>query len=260
MKKNITALGFLLFLFINTFSFAAESNPYLAAENDVKAKLQEKFKDLKNPVITYLPEVKLFEVDVNGNILYTNQSLDFVVTGLQVELLDINTKKNITVERDILKTKELFNKFPFKDSISYKIGKGTRKIAIFSDPDCPFCRKLDTEIFTNLINRKDLDLTIHYFMNPLDGNPDGGPHPDARRKAKVIWCSRNPSQAWKDHALTGKLPADAPTCKNPVDENKKLAERMNLNSTPTIMFDNGYVVRQVLTLDKLVEVLNKRKP
>ena len=258
MKKLISL--FFLSLAITSLNVFANNNPYMAAETNVKAELFKKFKELKDPVVTYLPEVKLFEVDVDGNIFYTNQSLDFVITGLQVELLDINTKKNITVERDLIKTKQLFNKFPFNNSITFKFGKGTRKIAIFSDPDCPFCKKLDNEIFNDLAKRKDLDLTIHYFMNPLDGNPDGGPHPDARRKAKVIWCSKDPAQSWKTFVLTEKLPNNAPTCKNPVDENKRLAERMNLNSTPTIIFDNGYVVRQIVSIDKLLEILNKRKP
>lgn len=203
--------------------------------------------------VVYIPEVKLYEIRLkNTSVLsYTNESVDFFLTA--GEIIDIKNKTSITNQRETANVKRFYKNLPFSTAIKVQYGKGSRSIAIFTDPDCPFCKTTDKEIHTKL-NKS--DLTVYYFMNPL--KIDG--HEQAPLKASKIYCSPDRSKAWLNWMLNGQLPDNPGTCATPLAQHKKIANEVNFNSTPIVLFDNGYVFRGSITAPQITELLNKKTP
>lgn len=111
---------------------------------------------------------------------------------------------------------------PKQSSFSVTKGNGQRQLAVFTDPDCPFCKSLETTLAS--VN----DITIHYYLFPLPM------HQDAKRKATAIWCSGNRAEAWANFIASGKVP-DSPACDNPVEGNIAFAEKNGISGTPTLI-------------------------
>lgn len=216
-------------------------------------KIQKENPNLGVSKVTYLPEIKLYEIRTNKSkaLSYTNENMDYFI--LNGQILDPKSKKNVSVERDMNVIKDFFKDLPFNKSIPIKFGNGERKIAVFTDPDCPYCKAADQAIDAYM--KKD-NITFYYFMNPL--NIVG--HEDAPLKAKKIWCSPDKAASWKKWMLEGVLPNNAGTCSNPVAETKALAAENNFTSTPTFVFDNGFIWRGQISPDQIREVLNKKGP
>lgn len=201
--------------------------------------------------VTYLPEIKLYELsrDELDPLSYTNENMDYFL--LNGKIVDPKTQNDVSTERDRNQLRTIFKGLPFDKAINVKLGKGTRKIAIFSDPDCPYCRLTDQEIFNQM---KQDDITISYFMNPL---PIQG-HEKAPQKARQIWCSPDKAKAWENWMVNSVLPDNPGTCSNPVEDTMKLSEKMGFMSTPTIMFDNGYIWRGRIRPSDIRQILNQK--
>lgn len=244
MKKKLLALCIGATL-LATNSFAELSN------KDMMSKLKKENPNLAVDEVTYLPEVKLYEVIIKGNptLTYTNENMDFFLAAGQI--INPKNKTSISADREEANVKRFYKNLPFNTAIKVQYGKGTRTIAVFTDPDCPYCKSTDQEIHKKL-NKS--DLTVYYFMNPL--NIPG--HEQAPLKARKIYCSPNRAKAWTDWMLNNQLPNNDGSCKTPLDEHKRIANSVNFNSTPTILFDNGYVVRTALTAEQITDVLSKK--
>jgi len=247
MKNMLKKLGLGLML-----SGLIATSAFAQVDRGLTTKLQREYPNLNVQEVNALPNVGLFEIRFKNSprIAYTNQDVTFFL--VQGEVIDPKNMKNLTKEREVANIKKFYNDLPFEKAISVKLGKGTRSIAIFTDPDCPFCKSTDKEIHEKLKNQ---DLTVHYFMNPL--RIPG--HEQAPLKAAKIWCSPNKSKAWVDWMLNGVLPNNPGTCPNPVTETKDLATSLGFNSTPMILFDNGLVWQGAAKAEDILEVLNKRK-
>ena len=253
MKKNVLnklSIAAVIALAMMSGSAMAQSKD----EVEVGAKLTKAYPSMKYKKITYLPEVGLYEVRLNDpsqTLSYTNKNVEFfLVSG---EIVDPKSKKNVSSERAMVNVEHFFKDLDFKNAITVKYGKGTRQIAVFTDPDCPFCKNLDREIHSKLVND---DITVHYFFNPL--NIPG--HEQAPLKAAKIWCAPDRAEAYKSWMLNGILPNNDGSCKNPVTETKKFSTSVGFNSTPTIVFDNGHIARKTLSAEDVRLVLKDRIP
>ncbi len=246
MKKNIFKSLILAVSLLSVSVFAQDTQK-------MKQKLDKDFPNLGIQKVEYVKNINLYELEIKDSNIpgYTNENNDFFIINGQI--VDVKNKTNYTKERDFIKVKNLFNSLPWDKAIKIQYGNGSRKIAIFTDPDCPFCKQLDKEIHTNMKND---NLTIYYFMNPL--NIPG--HEQAPLKAAKIWCSSNKAKSWTDWMLSGVLPNNKGDCKNPVAETREIGKRAGYNSTPIIVFDNGYTADRVLTAEQIRLVLKDRNP
>lgn len=219
----------------------------------MQEKLKKSFPNLVIQKVDYVKELKLYEIKIKDNpvLAYTNEANDFFV--INGELVNPQTKSSYSRDREFNKSKEFFRSLPTDKAIVVKYGKGTRKMAVFTDPDCPFCKSLDKEIHTKLTNQ---DITVYYYMNPL--NILG--HEQAPLKAAKIWCSKDKGKAWTNWMLNGILPDNDGNCKNPVSETKKFASEVGFNSTPRIVFDNGYTAEQAVSADQILNAFKMRQP
>lgn len=167
----------------------------------------------------------LYEVVVNGNnVIYTTADFKYVITGL---LLDIKSEENLTAARMAELSRVDFDKLPFDQAFKRVYGKGTHKIAVFSDPDCPHCKELE-----KTLDKAD-DLTVYIFPFPvIDPQAD---------KARRLLCEREPEKAWHEWMVNGKAPAALPDCPaaGKIATLQKLGVSLGIQGTPTIVYANG---------------------
>jgi len=198
-----------------------------ADEVSLKEKIQAAYPKFNVESVVKTPYGGLYEVFMGGQIIYTDESLTFLIA--EGKLIDPKTKENITRDRFAELTKIDFNSLPLDKAIKVVKGDGSRKIAVFSDVDCPFCKRLEQNELSHIT-----DVTIYTFLYPLEQL-----HPNAAEKSKLIWCADNRVQAWNDWILNDKLPASAGDCKVPLEEVGALARKVGVTSTPTLIFSDG---------------------
>src|SRR5207244_6217032 len=127
-------------------------------------------------------------------------------------------------------------------------GNGARKIAVFADADCPYCKKLETEM-------KGVDnVAIYTFLFPI-----GSLHPDSNRKSKAIWCAPDRDKAWREWIMDGKLPANDGTCATPLDKLLALGNKYNIRATPTIVYADGHVIPGALPMAVLEKEMEEEE-
>lgn len=150
------------------------------------------------------PMASIYEVTMGDNIAYVQENGRYFIFGA---LYDMQEQKDLTEMARSAVTQKSYSRLPFKNAIKIvkgNGGKGKREFALFSDPDCPFCRRLE-ETLAGMT-----DYTAYVFMFPIKSL-----HPDAISKAEHIWCSKDREKAWNNYMLMDKEPA-AGNCKNPL--------------------------------------------
>jgi thiol:disulfide interchange protein DsbC len=167
----------------------------------------------------------VFELFMGDQIVYSDAAGDYLMVGAMV---DTQTKQNLTEARLNEHGKIDFSVLPVDRAIKIVKGNGSRKFAVFSDPDCPFCQQLEKTLLSVT------DITMYVFLYPI-----ASLHPQAPAKAHTIWCAADRQQAWNQWMQEKKLPP-AKTCSNdPIDALQKLGDSLHINSTPTLFFVNG---------------------
>ena len=231
MIKNISIS---LFLFL---SFIAQ------ADNDALREIMKKtYPELPIKNIQKTNFNDLYEVYIGGQIIYTNENFDFLI--VEGRVVDPETKNDLTELRLEELTRGNFEDLPLSDAIKVVKGNGKRKIAIFSDVDCPYCKRLEKRELSNINN-----ITIYTFLYPL------AIHPEAKLKSKKIWCANDRSKAWTEYIHNDNLPENSGDCKTPINKILKLGKDLGISSTPTIILSNGKRVPGAIPYEQLEEYL-----
>ena len=208
-------------------SLLAISQFALADEASLKKALEAAYPKFKIESVVKTPYTGLYEVFMGGQIIYTDEKLTFLIA--EGRLVDPKTKKDITGERMEELTKIDFSSLPLDQAIKVVKGNGSRKLVVFSDVDCPYCKRLEQNELSN-IN----DVTIYTFLYPIEQL-----HPDAAAKSKSIWCANNRAKAWNEWIFNNKLPATTGNCEVPLEKVGDLARKIGVTSTPTLIFADG---------------------
>ncbi len=168
----------------------------------------------------------LYEVVIGNEVIYADENADHVIMG---EMFHTLTRENLTeATRNRLLQIDFNKDLPFEDAIKTVYGNGSRKIAVFSDPNCSFCKKLEASL-------KDLkDVTIYTFLYPVIT-------PSSKDASANIWCAADNSTVWRDHMVDGKaIPNRDAKCDTSVlDRNISLGRKLNVTGTPVVFFENG---------------------
>jgi thiol:disulfide interchange protein DsbC len=212
---------------IAAMSFVVVSQLAVANEANLKKAIEAAYPKFKVESVIKTPYAGLYEIFMNGQIVYTDEKLTFLIA--EGHLVDPVTKNDITRERLAELTKIDFNSLPLDKAIKVVKGNGSRKIAVFSDVDCPFCKRLEQNELSHIDN-----VTIYTFLYPIDQL-----HPNAAEKSKLIWCAADRVEAWNNWVFKNKLPKKSGGCKVPLEEVGQLARKLGVNSTPTLIFADG---------------------
>ena len=213
---------------LSVTAWAQPSQPPTTPElTSLIGRLQALYPSTRFGEIRPTPWPGVFEVAMGANLAYVDASGQYFLFG---HLYDMKAQRDLTAERKDTLARIDFNALPLADAIKDVRGRGSRALAIFSDPDCPHCRRLEAEL-------KGLsDVTIHTFLMPI-----ASLHPQARAKAIAVWCAKDRLGAWQALMTRDQVPSSA-DCAHPVDRNVALAERLGVTGTPTLVAADGRVL------------------
>ncbi len=227
---------------ILALSFCLAAATSLADEAQIRHVLKQQFPTVEVSSIQPTPIAGLYEVLAGGKIFYTDQTGEYLMPG---PLVETRTQANLTEQRlDALRTIK-FGSLPLDKAVKVVRGKGTRKIAVFSDPDCPFSKLLLGELY--LLD----DLTAYVFLNPLQEI-----HPEAMQRSNEIWCSGDRTKGLLDYMILGQKPSSDGKCHTPVKDILALSEMTGINSTPVLVFENDMRVDGAMYANIIEELLD----
>jgi thiol:disulfide interchange protein DsbC len=241
----------LLALAVSALSLAA---PAFAAEDagvaaTIRSNLAKRLPNLP-PIdeVTRSPVRGLWELRLGSQVVYSDENGSFVIEG---EILDTSTHVNLTRQRIEKLTAFDFAKLPLQDAVVWKRGTGARKLVVFADPNCGYCKKLERDL-SNVP-----DITVFTFLVPILGG-------DSPEKARAIWCANDRGTAWRNWMIANTPP---PTARRPCDtaaltRNVMLGEKHAVAGTPSLVFENSEFVPGILSkedLEKKFTLLARRK-
>jgi thiol:disulfide interchange protein DsbC len=197
-----------------------------AGEAEIRKNLADRLPDLgKIDEVRKAAMAGLYEVRVGTELYYSDENGNYFIEG---HLVDTRTGANLTEERIAKLTAIDFSTLPLKDAMVWKQGDGSRKLVVFADPNCGYCKKLEREI------RQVKDITIYTFLLPILGA-------DSTEKSRNIWCAKDPARTWIDWMVDGKLPprmmgdCDA----SALQRNSAMGRKYKVNGTPALVFEDG---------------------
>ena len=207
----------------------------------VKKAIAEKFPEAGSNIEVTKTTFGWYEVYAGGRLFYTDEDVNYFFLG---NIVEAKSMSNITAQRLQKLSAIKFESLPLDFAIKTVRGNGKRKVAVFSDPDCPYCKRLEKDL-ANVT-----DVTIYTFLYPIPSL-----HPDAARKSKAIWCAPNRQKAWDDYMLRGVLAAEK-SCDSPIDEIQAVGQKYKMNGTPTLVFADGRVVPGAISTSDMETYLN----
>jgi thiol:disulfide interchange protein DsbC len=213
--------------------------PEIAAK--IRATLHERIPELQIKGLHKSPLPGLYELDTGEELLYTNDTGALIFAG---RIVDTRSREDLTATRWNELNAIDFNTLPFDLAIKTVRGDGSRKLAVFADPLCPYCRQLEQELqgITNI--------TIYTFLFPLETI-----HPGASVKAVNIWCSKDRSAAWTKWMVQKTEPESTRCTGAPIDKLQTLGQKLNLDSTPTMFTADGKRTRGAIKHNEIETLL-----
>ena len=217
-----------------------------AQEAAIRKNLAERLPNLpKIDEITKTPVPGLYEVRVGTDVVYTDAEGNYLIQG---QIIDTKARKNLTEERVNKLTAIDFASLPLKDAIVWKSGSGKRKIAVFADPNCGYCKRFERDLLAVK------DVTVYTFLYPILS-------PDSTTKSNAIWCSKDRTKAWQDWMIRGVAPTPAQAnCETPVARNTELGRKHRVNGTPALVFEDGTRIPGALNTEQIEAQLAEVTP
>ena len=220
-----------------------------ADESAVRRMMQDKLRGSGAvESVQKMPWGGLFEVVVRGpdgpQIYYVDADARVIIAG---QAIDAKSGRDLTEERQRELSTVSWSTLPLEHAVTTVRGSGRRKIAVFSDPNCPFCKQFE----------KDLagldDITVHILLYPVI-------KPESVALTKSVWCSKDRARAWNDLMLRDILPAAKPDCDSPVEKLVAIGRKLGANSTPTWFLENGKRYQGALPRAEVTRLLDAASP
>jgi thiol:disulfide interchange protein DsbC len=196
-----------------------------AQEAVIRKNLAERLPNLpKIDEVSRTPMNGVYELRVNETeIFYTDAEGNFLIQG---NLIDTKAKRNLTEERVEKLSAIEFDALPLKDAFTVVRGNGKRKMAVFEDPNCGYCKRFERDL------QKVSDVTIYMFLYPILS-------PDSTDKSKNIWCTKDRAKAWQDMMVRDQSVAKGSCDTAAIDRNLAFGKKHKITGTPTIFFADG---------------------
>ncbi|HEY1608561.1 MAG TPA: DsbC family protein [Paraburkholderia sp.] len=239
MHKRIRIAALALAVAASALGCSAQADQ---TTDQLKATLQQRLgSDVSIKGIAKSPIAGLYEVNLGTQIIYSDATGDYLMLG---DLVDAKTRHNLTEARLAELNRIDFTSLPLADAVKVVKGNGSRKMAVFSDPNCPYCHQLENTL-------KSIDnVTVYTFLYPVLSA-------DSTTKAKSIWCSTDRATAWESWMVDRHAPSAAGTCDTAaIGRNLTLGEKMNVTGTPTIFLADGRRLPGAVQADRLDHELN----
>ncbi|WP_416547566.1 DsbC family protein [Limnohabitans sp. DCL3] len=234
MKLALSKLA----LFLATTALSLGS--VMAQEASIRKNLTERLPNLpKIDEVSKTPMNGLFEIRMGNDVMYSDVEGNFLIQG---SLIDVKQKRNLTEERMEKLSSIPFDQLPLKTAFTQVRGNGKRKLAVFADPNCGYCKRFEKDL------QKLDNVTIYHFLYPILGE-------DSKTKSKNIWCAKDKAKAWNDWMIHGTTPAAANCDASPVDTIVAFGQKMRITGTPMILFADGTRVPGAVPMAQVEKML-----
>ena len=195
-----------------------------------------------------MPGSGLFEIVIRAadgpRVYYVDERASVIVVG---PMFDARTGRNLTEERLQRLNAVNWDSLPLEWAVTTTRGNGRRRIAVFSDPNCPYCKRFEKDL------AKLDDITVHILLYPVI-------KPESVVQVKSVWCSKDRAKAWNDLMLRDIEPTASPDCDTPVEKLVALGSKLGANSTPTWFLQDGRRYQGAKPLDEVIRLLDAASP
>lgn len=222
---------------VDTAAVPEKSAEQIAA--DIKQIFENEFPGIRLDGVRETRFAGVYELRIGTDLLYTNAAVDYVLQGT---LIDARNKEDLTAKRLDELTRVDFDSLPLESAIKQVKGDGSRKMAVFEDPNCGYCKRLH-QTLEGMDN-----YTVYTLLFPILS-------PDSTAKARNIWCAPDRVQAWRDQMLKNQPPPNA-QCETPIEANLAFGRKLLVRGTPAIIFEDGSRVNGALPRDALEQKLD----
>ena len=234
-------MKFLRLTRVSLLALAALSmNTTFAQEATLRKNLSERLPNLpKIDEVSKTPMNGLYEVRMGNEVMYSDAEGNFLIQG---SLIDVKQKRNLTEERMEKLSAIPFDQLPMKTAFTQVRGNGKRKLAVFADPNCGYCKRFEKDL------QKLDNVTIHHFLYPILGE-------DSRTKSRNIWCAKDKAKAWNDWMINGVAPAANACDSSIIDANVEFGKKQRITGTPTLFFADGSRVPGAVPIAQVEKML-----
>ena len=219
-------------------------NTTFAQEATLRKNLSERLPNLpKIDEVSKTPMNGLYELRMGNEVMYSDAEGNFLIQG---SLIDVKQKRNLTEERVEKLSAIPFDQLPMKTAFTQVRGNGKRKLAVFADPNCGYCKRFEKDL------QKLDNVTIHHFLYPILGE-------DSRTKSRNIWCAKDKAKAWNDWMINGTPPVTANCDTSTVDSIVEFGKKQRITGTPTLFFADGSRVPGAVPIAQVEKLLAEIK-
>ena len=210
-------------------------------EATIRKTLSERIPQIpKIEEITPTPLAGIYELRLSTNeIYYSDATGNFLIQG---NLIDTKSKRNLTEEREAKLSAIDFSALPLKDAITLVHGNGKRKLAVFEDPNCGYCKRFERDL------AKVDNVTVYLFLLPVLG-------PNSVEKSRNVWCAKDPAAAWTNLMQKDVQPTTAQCNTAAIDRNLEFARKYKITGTPTLVAQDGTRVPGAIDSSKIEKLL-----
>ncbi len=234
--KYITLI-FLLTSLFTSYSAVAEDE----AVQQLRQALAKTMPKVNPSKISATPVQGLYEVIVGSQVVYMSADARYMIEG---DLYDLKTKINVSETAKSVVRLAAIDELGVDNMLVYKPETVKTTITVVTDIDCPYCRKLHSEIPDYLKN----DVEVRYIFMPLKGSSD-------MKKTISVWCSDDQQLALDIAKAGGEI--EEKTCDNPIKNHLVLARDLGIRGTPAILLEDGTLLPGYIPVDKLVAEIRK---
>jgi len=189
------------------------------------------------------PMPGLFEIRMGSDIMYSDAEGNFLIQGA---LIDVKQKRNLTEERMDKLSAVPFEQLPLKNAFTQVRGNGKRKLVVFADPNCGFCKRFEKDL------QKLDNVTIQHVLYPILGE-------DSKVKSRNIWCAKDKAKVWNDWMQNGVTPPAANCDAAAIEANVEFGKKNRITGTPTLFFADGTRVVGAVPLAQIESTLAQVK-
>ena len=220
------------------------TSPVFAQEATIRKNLSERLTNLpKIDEVSKTPMNGLYEVRMGNEVMYSDAEGNFLIQGA---LIDVRQKRNLTEERMEKLSAIPFDQLPLKTAFTQVRGNGKRKLAVFADPNCGYCKRFEKDL------QKLDNVTIYHFLYPILGD-------DSKIKSKNIWCAKDKAKAWNDWMINGTTPHAANCDASAIDSIVAFGQKNRISGTPLLLFADGSRVPGAVPMAQVEKMLAEIK-
>ena len=211
-----------------------------AQEATIRKNLSERLSNLpKIDEVSKTPMNGLYEVRMGSDVMYSDAEGNFLIQGA---LIDVKQKRNLTEERMEKLSAIPFDQLPLKNAFTQVRGNGKRKLVVFADPNCGYCKRFEKDL------QKLENVTIYHLLYPVLGE-------DSNTKSKNIWCAKDKAKVWNDWMVNGTSPPAGQCDTAAITANIAFGQMHRITGTPTLFFADGSRVPGAVPIAQVEKML-----